>query len=79
MPVSSPAAQPQNRQAVHRGIPVQAIADLSPYQNNWRIKVRVVQKNEIRTCGSHCFFLFGCEAVCTLFLWDWPNVAFWVQ
>src|SRR6266404_187655 len=52
MPVSSPAAQPQNRPAVHRGLPIQAIAGLSPYQNNWQIKVRVVQKSEIRSYSN---------------------------
>jgi replication factor A1 len=51
-PVSSPAAQPQNRQAGARGNPVYPITGLTPYQNNWRIKARVVQKSDIRTYSN---------------------------
>ena len=48
-PVSSLAApQPQSRQAGNRANPVYPIAALTPYQNNWRIKARVVQKSDIR-------------------------------
>ena len=50
--VSSPAAQPQNRQAGARGNPVYPITGLTPYQNNWRIKARVVQKTDIRTFSN---------------------------
>jgi len=45
-PVSTP--QPQSRQAGNRANPVYPIAALTPYQNNWRIKARVVQKSDIR-------------------------------
>ena len=45
---SSATAQPQSRQAGNRANPVYPIAALTPYQNNWRIKARVVQKSEIR-------------------------------
>ena len=51
-PVSSPAAQPQKRQAETRGNPVYPITGLTPYQNNWRIKARVVQKSDIRTYSN---------------------------
>jgi replication factor A1 len=48
-PVASSAApQPQSRQAGNRANPVYPIAALTPYQNNWRIKARVVQKSDIR-------------------------------
>jgi replication factor A1 len=46
--VSSATAQPQSRQAGNRANPVYPIAALTPYQNNWRIKARVVQKSDIR-------------------------------
>jgi len=46
--VSSATAQPQSRQAGNRANPVCPIAALTPYQNNWRIKARVVQKSDIR-------------------------------
>lgn len=46
--VSSAIAQPQSRQAGNRANPVYPIAALTPYQNNWRIKARVVQKSDIR-------------------------------
>jgi replication factor A1 len=45
-PVSTP--QSQSRQPGNRGNPVYPIAALTPYQNNWRIKARVVQKSDIR-------------------------------
>ena len=48
-PVASLAPpQPQSRQAGNRANPVYPIAALTPYQNNWRIKARVVQKSDIR-------------------------------
>ncbi|KAI0295475.1 replication factor-a protein [Russula brevipes] len=48
-PVSSSVApQPQSRQAGSRANPIYPIVALTPYQNNWRIKARVVQKSEIR-------------------------------
>lgn len=48
-PVSSSVTpQQQNRQAGNRTNPVYPIAALTPYQNNWRIKARVVQKSDIR-------------------------------
>jgi replication factor A1 len=48
-PVSSLAApQPQSRPTGNRANPVYPIAALTPYQNNWRIKARVVQKSDIR-------------------------------
>ena len=50
--VSSPAAQPQKRQAEARGNPIYPITGLTPYQNNWRIKARVVQKSDIRTYSN---------------------------
>jgi replication factor A1 len=46
--VSSATAQPQSRQAGNRANTVCPIAALTPYQNNWRIKSRVVQKSDIR-------------------------------
>jgi replication factor A1 len=46
--VSSASAQPQSRQAGNRANPIYPIAALTPYQNNWRIKARVVQKSDIR-------------------------------
>jgi replication factor A1 len=46
--VSSATPQPQSRQAGNRANPVYPIAALTPYQNNWRIKSRVVQKSDIR-------------------------------
>jgi replication factor A1 len=56
--VSSPSAltptdtsatpQAQSRQAGNRANPTYPIAALTPYQNNWRIKSRVVQKSDIR-------------------------------
>ena len=46
-PVSAPAVQ--NRQSE---IPLYPITGLTPYQNNWRIKVRVVQKSDIRTYST---------------------------
>lgn len=46
--VSSATTQPQSRQAGNRANPVYPIAALTPYQNNWRIKARVVQKSDIR-------------------------------
>jgi replication factor A1 len=46
--VSSATVQPQSRQAGNRANPVYPIAALTPYQNNWRIKARVVQKSDIR-------------------------------
>jgi replication factor A1 len=46
--VSSATAQPQSRQAGNRANPVYPIAALTPYQNNWRIRARVVQKSDIR-------------------------------
>ena len=49
--VSSSAAQPQKRQEA-RGNPVYPITGLTPYQNNWRIKARVVQKSDIRTYSN---------------------------
>ncbi|KAN0128533.1 hypothetical protein V8E53_008361 [Lactarius tabidus] len=52
VPVSSSAAQPQKRQAEARGNPVYPITGLTPYQNNWRIKARVVQKSDIRTYSN---------------------------
>jgi replication factor A1 len=45
---SSFAPPMQNPQAGHRVNPVYPIVALTPYQNNWRIKARVVQKSEIR-------------------------------
>ncbi|KAF8275181.1 hypothetical protein EI94DRAFT_1712527 [Lactarius quietus] len=51
-PVSSPAVLPQKRQAEARGNPVYPITGLTPYQNNWRIKARVVQKSDIRTYSN---------------------------
>lgn len=48
-PVSSSAApQSQSRPAGNRANPIYPIVALTPYQNNWRIKARVVQKSEIR-------------------------------
>jgi replication factor A1 len=47
--VPSSAAPPiQNPQAGHRANPVYPIVALTPYQNNWRIKARVVQKSDVR-------------------------------
>jgi len=46
--VSSATPQPQSRQAGNRANPIYPIAALTPYQNNWRIKARVVQKSDIR-------------------------------
>lgn len=40
--------QQQSRQAANRTNPVYPIVALTPYQNNWCIKARVVQKSEIR-------------------------------
>jgi len=51
-PVSSPAVQTQKRQAEARGNPIYPITGLTPYQNNWRIKARVVQKSDIRTYSN---------------------------
>lgn len=51
-PVSSPAVQTQNRQTAARGNPVYPITGLTPYQNNWRIKARVIQKSDIRTYSN---------------------------
>jgi replication factor A1 len=45
---SSVTPQQQNRQTGNRANPVYPIAALTPYQNNWRIKARVVQKSDIR-------------------------------
>ncbi|KAI9466060.1 replication factor-a protein [Lactarius psammicola] len=50
-PVPSPAAQPQNQNR-QTEIPLYPITGLTPYQNNWRIKVRVVQKSDIRTYSN---------------------------
>lgn len=48
-PVSSSVIpQQQNRQTGNRANPVYPIAALTPYQNNWRIKARVVQRSDIR-------------------------------
>ncbi|KAI9460036.1 replication factor-a protein [Russula earlei] len=50
-PVSSSAAaapQLESRPAMNRANPIYPIVALTPYQNNWRIKVRVVQKSDIR-------------------------------
>ena len=46
----SPATIPQqqNRQAGNRTNPIYPIVALTPYQNNWCIKARLVQKSEIR-------------------------------
>jgi len=48
--VSSTATIPQqpSRQAAGRAHPIYPIVALTPYQNNWCIKARVVQKSEIR-------------------------------
>lgn len=47
-PAASPVtAQPHSRQAENRPS-TNAIAALTPYQNSWRIKARVVQKSDIR-------------------------------
>lgn len=48
VPTSSTAPQAQNRQAGNRTNPIYPIVALTPYQNNWRIKARVVQKSDIR-------------------------------
>ncbi|KAH9966521.1 replication factor-A protein 1 [Russula dissimulans] len=45
---SSATSQLQNKQAMNRANPVYPIVGLTPYQNNWRIKARVVQKSDIR-------------------------------
>jgi replication factor A1 len=45
---SSFAPPVPNLQAGHRANPIYPIVALTPYQNNWRIKARVVQKSEIR-------------------------------
>jgi replication factor A1 len=48
-PVSSATIpQQQNRQGGNRTNPVYPIVALTPYQNNWCIKARVVQKSEVR-------------------------------
>jgi replication factor A1 len=48
-PVPSTSAPPtQNRQTGNRTNPVYPIVALTPYQNNWRIKARVVQKSDVR-------------------------------
>jgi len=44
----SATSQPQNRQAMDRANPIYPIVALTPYQNNWRIKARVLQKSDIR-------------------------------
>jgi replication factor A1 len=49
--VSVPASfapQAQTRPVGNRANPVYPIVALTPYQNNWRIKARVVQKSDIR-------------------------------
>lgn len=51
-PVSSTTHQPQSREAGNRANPVYPIVALTPYQNNWRIKARVVQKSDIRSYSN---------------------------
>ncbi|KAH9001416.1 replication factor-a protein [Lactarius akahatsu] len=50
-PAPSTAAQTQNQQTDNQN-PIYPITGLTPYQNNWRIKVRVVQKSDIRTYSN---------------------------
>jgi replication factor A1 len=45
---ASVAPQAQSRPVGNRTNPVYPIVALTPYQNNWRIKARVVQKSDIR-------------------------------
>ncbi|KAI0306720.1 replication factor-a protein [Multifurca ochricompacta] len=45
---SSTVPQSHNQQAGNRTNPIYPIVALTPYQNNWRIKARVVQKSDIR-------------------------------
>ena len=45
---SATVPQQQNRQAGNRINPIYPIVALTPYQNNWCIKARVVQKSDIR-------------------------------
>jgi len=45
---SSATPQPQKKQAMDRANPIYPIVALTPYQNNWRIKARVLQKSDIR-------------------------------
>jgi replication factor A1 len=51
-PASSATLQPQSREAGNRANPVYPIVALTPYQNNWRIKARVVQKSDIRSYSN---------------------------
>ncbi|KAH8998320.1 replication factor-a protein [Lactarius hatsudake] len=44
-------AQTQNQQTDNQN-PIYPIADLTPYQHNWRIKVRVVQKSDITSYAT---------------------------
>ncbi|KAH9173515.1 replication factor-a protein [Lactarius sanguifluus] len=45
-PAAPSTAQTQNQQTDNQN-PIYPITDLTPYQNNWRIKVRVTQKSDI--------------------------------
>ncbi|KAI0273472.1 replication factor-A protein 1 [Gloeopeniophorella convolvens] len=50
---SSSSGKSQTRPAGNRGgNPVYPIVALTPYQNNWRIKARVIQKSDIRTYSN---------------------------
>ncbi|KAI0064705.1 replication factor-a protein [Artomyces pyxidatus] len=52
VPARAPAVGQQQRAAGGRGPSVFPIEALSPYQNNWRIKARVIQKSDIKTYAN---------------------------
>lgn len=52
MPVTAAVPHPPRQQGRAGRTAIYPIESLSPYQNNWTIKARVVQKSDIRTWSN---------------------------